>query len=224
MFECDYLQLMRDLPPKAKKRLRDVVIFQNSSKTLNPNRLTPDSTSSDRQEILARAGRAAAQMPNLETMHLWNTSDGFLYIMAYRHCAREFGGEPLLLLRSSVSAMHQDFSPYVVSIWRRVPKCAREPSLKDLRVKVTRLYRETINTRIEVLYPANVMHHVTLHQLKAERETDDETMTLVRREDEKTGPVGRSYIEETVCRSMAMPATGLQKDRPVGVTAKASSA
>ncbi|KAK3943296.1 hypothetical protein QBC46DRAFT_307703 [Diplogelasinospora grovesii] len=139
---------------------------------LTSGRLNPHITSWKRQKLLARAGRAAALMPSLQSMILWNGGEGFSYIMDYRRFGP--GGEPLLFLGSNISsAMRYDFSPEVISIWRLVPKRAREPPPGDLRVWVRRFLRprtsiKTFATTVEVLMREDVVHYITAHQLIAE--------------------------------------------------------
>ncbi|KAK3316756.1 hypothetical protein B0H66DRAFT_641543 [Apodospora peruviana] len=85
--------------------------------------LRPTIATGQRQQVLARAGRAATLMPRLERMVLWNGGEGFVYIVMYNRAGYYGGSPPTLVLVSSFrSARHHDFSPDVVAVWSEVPR------------------------------------------------------------------------------------------------------
>ncbi|KAK0640763.1 hypothetical protein B0T16DRAFT_514723 [Cercophora newfieldiana] len=92
--------------PRAWDNLREL--------NLTSDRLTPCRRSWKRQQVLCRAGRAAALMSRLKSMTLWNGGKGFCYIMRYNRTS-EYDA-PLFQLASNLkSVVSSDFSPQVLS-------------------------------------------------------------------------------------------------------------
>jgi hypothetical protein len=156
---------------------------------LTSSRLSPHVAEWKRHELLARAGRAAALMPSLQNMILWNGGEGFLYFMQYlcdndgSHGTRA-RPLPLLIVKSQYgksNAVEHRLSPEVISVWqlvpesawKLVPKSARGPRPGELDVRIRRFKRpetsvKTFATTVDVLKRWGVVHRVTAHQLRAE--------------------------------------------------------
>lgn len=155
----------------------DEVPGWSSLKTLylTSGRLNPHLASWKRQDVLSRAGRAAAQMPSLESMVLWNGGEGFCYIMRYIRFGID--REPMLVLASNIDDVVQfDFSPQVLAVWRLVPKSAREPSHIDPHITINKIERLPATIRsfaytVSLLAgqkDLDIVHRVTAHQMIAE--------------------------------------------------------
>ncbi|KAK3363776.1 hypothetical protein B0T25DRAFT_492724 [Lasiosphaeria hispida] len=141
---------------------------------LTSSRLNPTIARWKRRQVLARAGRAAALMPRLEQMVLWNGGEGFGYYVVYNRVGHH--GAPMLVLVSSFrSAWRYDLSPDVVAVWREVPRRAGVDS--DLQVAVQKFpyfgsgeirgFEETLDVVWEYV-GADVVHEITAHQLMAD--------------------------------------------------------
>ncbi|KAI8626437.1 hypothetical protein F5Y19DRAFT_478553 [Xylariaceae sp. FL1651] len=66
--------------------------------------LRPHTPSSDIDDLLQAAANAAARMPNLEVLEIWNCdvdNTGFVFIFQYFRRAAAFGGLPLITSRST---------------------------------------------------------------------------------------------------------------------------
>ncbi|KAK4449883.1 hypothetical protein QBC34DRAFT_494293 [Podospora aff. communis PSN243] len=100
--------------------------------TLTSSRLSPVTPGWERQQVLVRAGRAAAFMPNLEDMILWNGGQGFGYYLQYRESGPKTA--VLLLVSTFPSAGWNDMSPEVIAAWSGLRR--RAGVLRDLHVAV----------------------------------------------------------------------------------------
>lgn len=174
-FLIDAFEFFHEFRNNIPKQLNDSRVWNSLKRLyLTSDLLNPYCPSRTRQEVLVRAGRAAALMPNLERFVLWNCGKRFKYILLYFKWHSKFPWRPQLSLVSP-REMHQDLSAEVLAVWQLVPKCAREPPGVKLCVLPFELPRreEWLEPRVYTMglfsrEGLQIAHDVTMHEIMAE--------------------------------------------------------
>ncbi|KAK5659352.1 hypothetical protein OQA88_1445 [Cercophora sp. LCS_1] len=134
-FLVDAYDFFHEFTARIPRECRDLLIWSNLREVNLTSRHLHDSEPLHmRQGMLCRAGHAAALMPNLEVLTLWNGGRGFSYIMQYLRFTSRTQGSLLALASTSDSVLNSDFSPEVLAVWQLVPRTLPEPNLAELQV------------------------------------------------------------------------------------------